>query len=134
MALLETIARRLFRDLGLKLAAIFLATALYLHVHRETERTVDLRVPLDWRCATAAPGRGDLPDSVTVRVRATPRQIARLRSGPLTLRADLCGAEPGALVLRQFSGTDLVLPSTVTAPFVAGIQPTGVYVRAVEAP
>jgi len=134
MALLNSIARRLFRDLGLKLAAIFLATALYLHVHRETERTLDLRVALTWRCATADPGRGDLPDSVTVRIRATASQLARLVAGPVTLQADLCGAEPGALVLRQFSGADLVLPPTVTPPFVAGIEPTGVYVRASRAP
>ncbi|HEX7878177.1 MAG TPA: hypothetical protein VF720_02140, partial [Candidatus Eisenbacteria bacterium] len=92
MALLNTIARRLFRDLGLKLAAIFLATALYLHVHRETERTIDLRVPLAWRCASADPGRGALPDSVTVRVRATAAQIDRLVAGPLMLQVDLCGA------------------------------------------
>jgi hypothetical protein len=134
MALLDSIARRLFRDLGLKLAAIFLATALY-SARPPRDRTNrgppgGAHVALRHR----RPRAGGLPDSVTVRIRATASQITRLVAGPVTLQADLCGAEPGALVLRQFSGADLVLPPTVTPPFVAGIEPTGVYVRASRAP
>jgi hypothetical protein len=134
MALLESIARRLFRDLGLKLAAIFLATALYLHVHREAEAPADLRVPVDWRCARADPGRGELPDSATVRVRATAAELERLRKGPLVLRADLCGAEDGQLVLRPFSGMDLVVPPSVDPPVVVAVEPAAVYARVVGYP
>lgn len=122
--------RRIFRDLGLKLAAIFLATALYLHVHRESETIALFRVPIDWSCAVSDPAHGALPDSASVRIRALPREMKRLRPAPLRVRADLCVAEAGSLVFRQFVGSDVVLPEGVRAIEVVILDPAGVYARA----
>jgi len=130
MSILGPLLHRLFRDLGLKLAAIFLATALYLHVQRESETTVIFRIPLEWKCAIQDPGRGTLPDSASIRVRASAKDMARIRSANLRIRADLCVAEAGSLVFRQFTGPDVVLPDEVRALEVVVLEPASVYARA----
>ena len=130
MSIFGPFFHRVFRDLGLKLAAIFLATALYLHVRRESETTAIFRIPLDWTCATSDPGRGILPDSASVRIRATAGDMVRIRAARLRIRADLCQAETGSLVFRQFTGPDVVLPEEVRAFEVVILEPTSTYARA----
>ena len=126
---LGSIARRLFRDLGLKLAAIFLATALYLHVHREAEREQTFRVPLVWSCAAPGPSRASLPDSATVRLRASTAELARLAPGSIRVLADLCGADTGSLVYRRFTAADVVLPPEVRVLEAEILEPPPVYAR-----
>lgn len=130
MSLFAPFFRRLFRDIGLKLAAIFLATALYLHVRRESETTAIFRIPLDWTCATSDPGRQSLPDSASIRIRATAGDMVRIRAASLRIRADLCQVEAGSLVFRQFTGPDVVLPEEVRVFEVVILEPTSSYARA----
>ncbi|MDZ4804405.1 MAG: hypothetical protein SGI90_06060 [Candidatus Eisenbacteria bacterium] len=56
--------------------------------------------------------------------------MQRLRAAPLRVRADLCLAEAGSLVFRQFIGSDVVLPDGVPALEVVILEPAGIYARA----
>lgn len=97
-----------FRNLTLKLAAAFLATALFLHVRRETERVDELQVPLIVEGAVAAVA--PLPDTVRIRLTAPARQLDALDVALLRVHVRVLDLPPGSTVLRPLSNADLLLP------------------------
>lgn len=100
-----------FRNLTLKLAAAFLATALFLHVRRETERVDEWRVPLLVEGAVAASDGAALPDSVRIRLTARARDLDRLDPALLRVHVRIDGVPPGSTLLRPLSDADLLLPA-----------------------
>lgn len=108
---MNTLWRVPFRNLTLKLAAAFLATALFLHVRREAERVGEWRVPLLVEGAVAASGGVALPDSVRVRLTARARDLDRLDPALLRVHVRIDGVPPGSTLLRPLSDADLLLPA-----------------------
>jgi hypothetical protein len=100
-----------FRNLTLKLAAAFLATALFLHVRREAERVDELRVPLVVEGAVATVGGPPIPDSVGVRLTARARDLDRLDAALLRVHVRVDGLPTGSTLLRPLSSADLLLPA-----------------------
>jgi YbbR domain-containing protein len=85
-----------FRNLGLKVLAIALATVLWLTVAGEhiVERT--LRVPLEFRnVPQALEIVGTTPDTVDVRVRGSSALLSRVQPGEIVAVLDLGTARPG---------------------------------------
>ena len=85
-----------FRNLGLKVLAIALATVLWLTVAGEhvVERT--LRVPLEFRnVPQALEIVGTTPDTVDVRVRGSSALLSRVQPGEIVAVLDLSAARPG---------------------------------------
>lgn len=86
-----------FRNFGLKVLAIALASVLWLTVAGEhiVERT--LRVPLEFRnVPQALEIAGTTPDTVDVRVRGSSALLSRVQPGEIVAVLDLSAARPGA--------------------------------------
>lgn len=122
-----------FRNLTLKLAAGFLATALFLHVRRESERVAELQVPLIVEGAVAAPSAAPIPDSVRVRLTARARELDRLDVELLRVHVRIDGLTPGITLLRPLSGADLLLPAGFR-PIEAEVLPSAPLLLRVETP
>jgi YbbR domain-containing protein len=100
-----------FRNLGLKVLAIALATVLWLTVAGEhvVERT--LRVPLEFRnVPQALEIVGTTPDTVDVRVRGSSALLSRVQPGEIVAVLDLSAARSGP---RLFA----IRADEVRAPF-----------------
>ena len=112
-----------FRNLGLKLLAVLLASVLWLTVAGEhiVERT--LRVPLELRnVPTQLEIVGDPPMTVDVRVRGSSTLLSRMDPGDVVALLDLEGARAGSRLfhlrvddVRGPYGVDVaqITPSTV---------------------
>lgn len=104
-------ARSRFRNLGLKVLSVAVATMLWMVVTGDpiVERT--MRVGLELQRAPAGLELvGTVPDSVAVRVRGPASRLSALAPGDLSAVVDLDGVKPGR---RLFPLT----PGQVTAPF-----------------
>ena len=113
-----------FRNLGLKLMAVLLASALWFTVagEHEVERTV--RVPLEFRNKPALMELvGDPPTTVDVRVLGSSSILSRLDPGEVVAVLDLATARVGsnlfnmrAETVRSPFGVDVlqVTPSTIS--------------------
>jgi YbbR domain-containing protein len=102
---------RPFRNFGLKVLAVVLATLLWLVVSREETVERSVRVPLELQ---QVPGGLDLmsepPNTVDVLVRGASDAVSRMSQGDLVAVLDLRSARPGR---RLFPLT----PQDVRAPF-----------------
>jgi YbbR domain-containing protein len=86
-----------FRHLGLKIAAVVLATLLWLSVAGEHVVERSLRVPLDFRnLPSELEIVGDAPSSVDVRLRGSSGILSRLAPGEVVAGLDLATARPGS--------------------------------------
>jgi YbbR domain-containing protein len=86
-----------FRNLGLKILAIALATMLWLTVAGEHVVERSLRVPLAVRnLPLSLEIVGELPAIVDVRVRGSAAQLSRLDPGDVVAMVDLSGARTGS--------------------------------------
>lgn len=86
-----------FRNPGLKLLAVGLATVLWLTVLGEREVERGLRVPLEFRnLPHALEIVGDLPSAVDVRVRGASGLLSRLETGEVVAVLDMANARPGS--------------------------------------
>jgi YbbR domain-containing protein len=100
-----------FRNLGLKVLAIALATVLWLTVAGEHVVERSLRVPLEFR---NVPERleivGTTPDTVDVRVRGSSALLSRVQPGEIVAVVDLGSARAGSRIVA-------IRADEVRAPF-----------------
>jgi YbbR domain-containing protein len=112
-----------FRQLGLKILAVVLASVLWLTVAGEHVVERSVRVPLEFRnIPDTLEIVGDAPDSVDVRLRGSSAALSRLQSGEIVAVLDLASARAGSRLfhlradeVRAPYGVEvaLVLPSTL---------------------
>lgn len=126
---MKALLRVPFRNLTLKLAAAFLATALFLHVRRETERVDEFQVPLIVDGAVAAAAAAPLPDTVRIRLTAPARQLDALDAALLRVHVRVDGLPPGSTVLRPLSNADLLLPAGFRPVHAEVLAPTPLLLR-----
>jgi YbbR domain-containing protein len=110
-----------FRQLGLKVLAITLASVLWLTVAGEHIVERSLRVPLEFRnIPEALEIVGNTPDTVDVRLRGSSAVLSRLQPGEIVAVLDLSSARTGSRLFH-------IRNDEVRAPFgveVAQIVPT----------
>jgi len=86
-----------FRQLGLKVLAITLASLLWLTVAGEHVVERSLRVPLEFRnIPEALEIVGNTPDSVDVRLRGSSAVLSRVQAGEIVAVLDLSSARAGS--------------------------------------
>jgi YbbR domain-containing protein len=86
-----------FRNIGLKIMALLLATALWFTVAGESEVERSMRVPLEFRNRpTSLEIVGDAPTTVDVRVVGSSALLGRLEAGEVIAVLDLTGSGPGS--------------------------------------
>ena len=86
-----------FRNLGLKLLALALATVLWLTLAGEHIVERSLRVPLEFRnIPDALEIVGNAPDSVDVRLRGSSAVLSRVQPGEIVAMIDLATARAGS--------------------------------------
>ena len=91
-----------FRNPGLKIMAVLLATALWFTVAGEQNVERTLRVPLEFRNKPAdLEILGDPPTTVDVRVIGSSALLSRLDPGEVIAMADLTGARPGSRLFHM---------------------------------
>jgi YbbR domain-containing protein len=107
-----------FRNLGLKVLAVALATLLWLTVAGEHVVERSLRVPLEFRnVPQALEIVGNAPDTIDVRVRGSSAVLTRLQPGEIVAVLDVSGARTGSRLFH-------VRADEVRAPF--GVEVTQV--------
>ena len=107
-----------FKNLGLKVLAVGLATLLWLTVLGEHVVERSLRVPLEFQnIPSKLEILGDTPTAVDVRVRGTSGLLSRLQPGEVVAVLDLLGARPGSRLFH-------LRTEQVRAPF--GVEVTQV--------
>jgi YbbR domain-containing protein len=112
-----------FRQLGLKILAVALASVLWLTVAGEHVVERSLRVPLEFRnIPEALEIVGNAPDSVDVRLRGSSAVLSRVQAGEIVAVLDLATARAGSRLfhirtdeVRAPFGVDVaqVVPSTL---------------------
>jgi YbbR domain-containing protein len=86
-----------FRQLGLKILAILLASLLWLTVAGEHVVERSIRVPLEFRnIPEALEIVGNTPDTVDVRLRGSSAVLSRLQAGDIVANIDLANARSGS--------------------------------------
>ena len=113
-----------FRNLGLKILAIALASLLWLTVAGEHVVERSLRVPLEFRnVPDSLEIVGNTPDTIDVRVRGSSAVLTRLQAGDIVAILDVSGARTGSRLfqvsadeVRAPFGVDVtqVMPSTLS--------------------
>ncbi|HEX4566812.1 MAG TPA: CdaR family protein [Vicinamibacterales bacterium] len=107
-----------FRNLGLKVLAIALASLLWLTVAGQHIVERSLRVPLEFRnIPKSLEIVGNTPDTIDVRVRGSSAVLTRLQPGEIVAVLDVSGARTGSRLFQ-------VRPDEVRAPF--GVEVTQV--------
>lgn len=112
--MLQRWRQALFQNLGLKVAAITLAVAVYAHVFSREERIMVYACPLELH--GLAPGltyTGEVPSHIRVKVRARGTDLIRLRDQAPSIVVRLNEARPG-LLQRPLSAEDVVFPPGLT--------------------
>ena len=112
-----------FRNLGLKVLAVALASVLWLTLAGEHIVERSLRVPLEFRnIPEALEIVGNAPDSVDVRLRGSSAVLSRVQSGEIVAVIDLATARAGSRLfhiradeVRAPYGVDVsqVVPATL---------------------
>jgi YbbR domain-containing protein len=114
-----------FRNLGLKVVALALGTALWFTVSGpQVERNVP-RVPVNYRNVPPAMEITDQTEAVDVHVRGVASQVSQIQSYQMSVVVDLAGQQPGWLELP-------VRADQVLAPIgveVAQVDPGAVTLR-----
>jgi YbbR domain-containing protein len=107
-----------FRNLGLKVLAIALASLLWLTVAGQHIVERSLRVPLEFRnVPKSLEIVGNAPDTIDVRVRGSSAVLTRLQPGEIVAVLDVSGARTGSRLFQ-------VRADEVRAPF--GVEVTQV--------
>ena len=100
-----------FRNLGLKVLAVVLATLLWITVAGEHVVERSLRVPLEFRnVPETLEIVGNTPDTVDVRLRGSSALLSRVQAGEIVAVLDLDGARAGSRLFH-------IRPDEVRAPF-----------------
>ncbi|MPZ18986.1 MAG: hypothetical protein GEV06_13885 [Luteitalea sp.] len=100
-----------FRNLGLKLVALSLATLLWVAVGGQETAERYLPVPIEFQnVPKGLEIIGDPPDSVNVRVRGSSGNLARMQIGEVLAVLDLRNVQPGTRLFH-------LLPEQVRTPY-----------------
>jgi YbbR domain-containing protein len=131
-----------FRNLGLKLLSLLLATAIWMAVTRDQLVERSLRVPIEFQNVPAnLEITGNPPTAVDVRVRGPSSILGRLEPGEVVAVLDLRGARPGQRLFHLLTdevrvpfGTEVaqVTPPTVALTFERSGSRTVPVVPAIE--
>jgi len=95
------------RNLSLKILALIIAFLLWIYFTGETTILKDIEVPLNIIVAPDKVGTGDIPSTVTVRVRGPETAIARLTDRSIYSNIDLLGVPPGEKFVQLSPGTNI---------------------------
>lgn len=110
-------------NIGIKLASLILALAIYAHVLSSEDREGVFNIPVE---VVGVPEgltyEGTVPEKIPVRVQARGTELWRLRTQSLFAQIDLRDARPG-LLQRPVSTQDVVLPPGSDAQVEAIISP-----------
>jgi len=99
----------LLENLGIKLVALLLAVALYLHVYTERPATMLLAFPLQFSdLADSLSLSGPTPEPVEAELRGTGKQLIRMRLSEPRIKVSLAGVRPGHFE-RALTAEDLPL-------------------------
>ena len=131
-----------FRNLGLKVLAIALATVLWFTVAGEHVVERSLRVPLEFRnIPPQLEIVGDPPATVDVRLRGSSALLSRLGPGEVVAMIDLAAARPGSRLfhlradeIRSPYGVEVaqVLPATLALELERSVTRTVTVKPAIE--
>lgn len=131
-----------FRNLGLKLMAVVLATALWFIVAGEQQVERAMRVPLEFRNKPAhLEIVGEPPAAVDIRVVGSSAILSRLDPGELVAVVDLVTARPGSRIFHMRTDSVRVpygvevqnlTPSTISLELETSLQRTLKVTPAVE--
>lgn len=131
-----------FRNLGLKLMAVLLATALWFIVAGEQQVERAMRIPLEFRNKPAhLEIVGDPPTAVDIRVLGSSAVLSRMEQGELVAVLDLTNARPGSRLFHMRTdavrvpyGVEVqnIAPATVGLELESSLQRTLIVTPAVE--
>ena len=131
-----------FRNPGLKIMAVLLATALWFTVAGESEVERSMRVPLEFRNRpTNLEIVGDAPTTVDVRVLGSSALLGRLEAGEVFAVLDLTASGPGSRLfpmrpdnVRVPYGVEVlqVFPATIPLELEASLERSLPIVPAVD--
>lgn len=131
-----------FRNPGLKIMAVLLATALWFTVAGESEVERSMRVPLEFRNRpTNLEIVGDAPTTVDVRVLGSSALLGRLETGEVIAVLDLTASGPGSRLfpmrpdnVRVPYGVEVlqVFPATIPLELEASLERSLPIVPAVD--
>lgn len=120
---MASLKRLLLDDLGTKVLALILALAVYVHVLSRQDRELTYRIPL--RVAALPSGlaiANEVPDHLRVRVRASGKDLLRLRTQRFYAEVRMDASRPGRLQ-RPILGSDVLLPKGVEVTEVEILDP-----------
>jgi YbbR domain-containing protein len=110
-------------NIGIKLASLILALAIYAHVLSSEDREGVFDVPIE---VVGLPEgltyEGQVPEEIPVRIQARGTELWKLRTQSLVVQIDLREARPG-LLQRPVSTQDVVLPAGSDAQVEAILSP-----------
>jgi hypothetical protein len=120
---MPNLRRILFADIGTKALSLILALAVYVHVFSGREQEMTYRVPLAISPLPAGLTiANELPTEVRVRVRASGKDLLKLRTRPF--RAEIAIDSPRAETLqRPILGSDFRMPQGVRVSSVEVLDP-----------
>ncbi|MDM7917031.1 MAG: YbbR-like domain-containing protein [Candidatus Eisenbacteria bacterium] len=117
----------LFQDLGTKALALILALAAYVHVLSTQDREVVYEVPLRITEIPAGLALADSPpEKARVRVRASGKDLIKLRTRPFEVELSLQQARAGELQ-RPVLGSDVEIPRTIPTTLIEVLEPQVVH-------
>ncbi len=120
---MASLKRFLLDDLGTKVLALILALVVYVHVLSGQDRELTYRIPL--RLATLPSTlsvANDLPEQVRVKIRASGKDLVKLRTRQFHAEVRLEAAHAGRLQ-RPIMGSDVMLPMGVEVREVTILEP-----------
>lgn len=121
---MASLKRFLLEDLGTKVLALILALAVYVHVLSGQDRELTYRIPL--RVAPLPSGLAignEVPDHLRVRVRASGKDLLKLRTQRFHAEVRMDASRPGRLQ-RPILGSDVILPKGVEVTEVEILDPS----------
>lgn len=121
---MASLKRFLLDNLGTKVLALILALAVYVHVLSGQDRELTYRIPL--RIAALPAGlaiANDPPEQMRVRIRASGKDLVKLRAQRFHAEVRLDASRPGRLQ-RPILGSDVLLPKGVGAAEIEVLDPT----------
>ena len=111
-------------NFGLRVAAVLLALALFIHVKTEAREDHEVQVPIRWKGLPATlVFKNPVPQFVQVKVRANGKQLLRLQFNRPELVVDLKDVVAGTTFTRLLTPADIVMPRGVEAEIVEVVEP-----------
>lgn len=121
--MLQRLRQNLFHNVGIKIASLVLAMAVYLHVYSIQDRTTILQIPLSVEgIPRGLAYRGEVPSHVRVRLRGSGGELLKLRAEPVRAVVRLTQPRVGELQ-RPVTTADVELPAEAAVLVEALVEP-----------